>query len=417
MEPTMPRLLNRLALLCVLCLQGPLQTACATAETTQEPAAGPSSAVAPLQDLFNGKDLRGWVATGNADAWAVRDGEIHIVKPGTGGWLRTDRTFRDFELELDFWLPPNGNSGVGLRGSSHGDPAFTGFEVQILDTHGQTPDLRNCGAVYEAVAPLSMAVTQPGHWNTYRIRLVGDTLNVWLNGEQIHRNTKLDDRGFFRTESNPLPLNTRATTGYIALQDHGQPFRYKNIRIRDLSVDPEPAGFIHLIGSTLDGWHAEDAATWSIEDGRTLTGRGGPGHLFSSHPVRDFELRSLVRVNTRGNSGIYFRVRPNPAPNNPWPIGYEAQIDNHDPKNFTGVIYDKAWSSRVQSPLTRDNAWFDYRIRVQGNRVRTWINGQPTVDAELDEFTHGVIAVQGHHPGNVIEFRDLRVLDLSAADH
>ena len=112
--------------------------------------------------LFNGKDLSGWVSSGDPDAWGVKDGEIVTLKPGRGGWLRTDRMYRDFDLSLDFWMPEGGNSGVGLRGSSGGDPAFTGFEVQILDTHGEEPGLRNCGAVYEAVAPATMAVNEPG---------------------------------------------------------------------------------------------------------------------------------------------------------------------------------------------------------------------------------------------------------------
>lgn len=367
-------------------------------------------------DLFNGHDLTGWVSTGAPDAWAVKDGEIVTVKPGQGGWLRTDRMYRDFELELDFWMPEGGNSGVGLRASSGGDPAFTGFEVQILDTFGEEPGLRNCGSVYEAVAPASMAVNEAGNWNTYRIRLVGDTLDVWLNGEHIHDGTKLDDRGFFRSEENPLPLNTRATTGYIALQDHGHAFRFRNIRITDLSPDPEPAGMVHLINGnnpdgTPEGWFAEDAGTWTVEGG-TLIGRNGPGHLFTDGTYTDFEMRALVKVNERGNSGMYFRVKPNPAANNPWPIGYEAQIDQHDPKNFTGCIYNAAWPDDVTAPITKDNAWFDYRVRAEGNHIRTWINGVPMVDTTLEQYSEGHLAVQGHHDGNVIMFKDIRVLEL-----
>ena len=367
-------------------------------------------------DLFNGRDLSGWVSSGDADAWGVKDGELVTLKPGRGGWLRTDRMYRDFELTLDFWMPEGGNSGVGLRGSSNGDPAFSGFEVQILDTAGQAPDLRNCGSIYEAVAPTEMAVYPHGRWNTYRIRLVGDVLDVWLNGRQIHTATRLDSRGFYRNESQPLPLNTRATTGYISLQDHGHAFRFRNLRIRDLSADPEPAGMVPLItqmgqGGVPEGWFKEDAGSWTIEGG-TLIGRGGPGHLFTQTTYQDFEFRALVRVNERGNSGMYFRVKPNPAPNNPWPIGYEAQIDNHDPRNFTGVIYNAAWPTYIKAPITRDNAWFDYRVRAEGNRLRTWINGVPMVDTFLDTHAAGHIALQGHHDGNEIMFRDLRILKL-----
>jgi len=367
--------------------------------------------------LFDGRSLDGWTATGDPDAWSVRDGEIVTVKPGAGGWLRTRRTFRDFELTIDFWLPEGGNSGLGLRGSTSGDPAFTGFEIQILDSSGKKPGLRNCGAVYEAIAPDSMAVHEPGAWNTYRVRLVGDRLDVWLNGTPIHNDQRLDDRGFFRTPDQSLPLNSRATTGHIAIQDHGHRFRYRDIHIRDLSPRPEPAGMIPLIrdddrDGSPDQWFAEDDANWTVEDG-VLIGRSGPGHLFSRRTVEDFELRALVRTNTRGNSGIYFRARPNP--DSPWPVGYEAQIDHHDPKNFTGCVYNLAWPER-DTPITRDGAWFDYIIRVRGDRIRTWINGRAMVDTSLDRFDTGHIALQGHHPGNVIEFKDLRLLTLPGSE-
>lgn len=361
--------------------------------------------------LFNGEDLTGWVSTGEPDAWGVENGEIVTVKPGTGGWLRTDRMFRDFELTIDFFMPEGGNSGLGLRGSSGGDPAFTGFEIQMLDTHGEEPGLRNCGAVYEAVAPARMSVNEPGEWNTYRVMLTGDTLNVWLNGEPIHIDTKLDDRGFYRSEENPLPLNTRATTGYIAVQDHGHAFRYRNIKIRDLSIDPEPAGMVQLAPGHIDGWFSRDAGEWTFENG-AIVGRNGPGHLFTEKSYTDFELRALVKVNTNGNSGLYFRTVPSEQEGFPWPTGYEAQVDQHDPKNYTGCIYNRAWPESNGGPITEDNAWFDYRIRAEGDHIRTWINGVPFVDTELTDFSEGHFALQSHHPGNEIMYKDVRVLEL-----
>lgn len=365
-------------------------------------------------DLFDGESLDGWVVSGNADAWDVEGGHIVITGAGGGGWLRTDRMYRDFELLVDFWMPEDGNSGIGLRGSSGGDPAFTGFEIQMLDSHGEDPGVRNCGAVYEAIAPASMAVNPAGEWNTYRVRLVDDVLEVWLNGDKIHDREKLDGRGFFRAESSPLPLDARATTGYIALQDHGHQFRFRNIKIRDLSPDPEPSGMTALLSEWLPLWFQEDAGEWAFSPGTgAMTGRGGPGHLFTKETYTDFELRGLVKISERGNSGVYFRVTPNPDPNNPWPNGYEAQVDNHDPGNYTGCVYNMAWPEHISGPITRDEAWFDYRVRVEGERVRTWVNGVPMVDCFREDFDEGHLAVQGHHDGNVVMYKDLRVLDLS----
>jgi len=363
--------------------------------------------------LFDGTDLAKFTTSGDMSAWAIEDGHIVNAKPGKGWWLRTKRMYRDFELKVDFRIPEGGNSGVGLRGSSTGDPAFTGMEIQIYDSHGDEPSLSGCGAVYNAIAPDIQAVNAPGEWNSYHIRLVDDTLDVWLNGEHIHKDEKLDDRGYFRRPDQPVPLNARLTTGYIAFQDHGEGgLRLRDIRVLDLSPDPDPGDFEPIFnGRNLTGWTPRDDAQWSVAegaiDGGTLVGKGGPGHLFWEGEVTDFGMRAFVRVNTNGNSGMYFRVKPNP--DSPWPVGYEAQVDNHDPKNFTGVIYARAWPDDHDAPITRDNAWFDYRVRAVGDRIRTWINGVPFVDARLDEFHEGAIALQGHHEGNVIEYRDIQV--------
>ncbi len=362
-------------------------------------------------DLFNGKDLDGWTSQGDISAWGVVDHELVTLKPGQGHWIRTDKMYRDFELKLDFWMPKGGNSGVGIRGSSNGDPAFTGLEVQILDTHGQEPQNHTCGSIYTAITAAKMAVHPAGEWNTYLIKVVGNTIDVTLNGVHVIDSEQLDDRGYFRSPENQLPLNSRATTGYISLQDHGHAFRFRNIKIKDLSSDPEPDEMMPLIDKDLSKWFAEDAAEWTNENG-SLIGLKGPGHLFTKASYTNFELRALVKVNDHGNSGMYFRVKPNPEPNNPWPIGYEAQVDNHDPKNFTGAIYNTAWSEEYSKPITQDNAWFDYRIRAEGNRIRTWINGVLMVDTEQDLYDSGHLAVQGHHDGNVIEYRDIRVIEL-----
>ncbi len=353
--------------------------------------------------LFDGASLSGWEATGNVNAWAVENGEL-IVKPAGGGWLRTDKQYRDFDLRLDFYLPPKGNSGVALRASSNENPAFSGMEIQVYDTYGKEPYPGACGAIYDAIAPNESALHEPGSWNTYRMVLSGDTINVWLNGKHIHNNEKLDQRG----TGQGLALKDRLKTGYIALQDHGDPIRYRNIRIKDLSPDPDPGGFRPLIKNDLSNWFATGGATWVVENG-TLVGRDGPGHLFTKERYGDFEIRAHVKVNENGNGGLYFRTVPHPDDADRWPIGYEAQVDNNDPKQFTGAIYDRSWPDAL---VTRDDSWFDYRIRAQGDHIQTWINGQPMVDTHLDKFDSGHIALQSHHLGNEIMWRDIQVRDL-----
>lgn len=379
--------------------------------TAQEQAAG-------WRLLFDGRTLDGWTTPGDPGAWGVENGELSIVKPGGGWWLRTTKMYRDFELKIDFNLAPGANSGLGLRGSSVGDPAFTGMEVQIFDSPGAEPTINNCGAVYNAIVPTAQAVKPAGEWNTFHVRLVGDTLDVWLNGEQIHKDQKLDERGYFRAPEQTLPLRDRLPTGYISMQDHGDKARFRNIKILDRSSDPDPGTFEPVFnGRDLTGWSARGTARWTVEDG-TLIGRDGPGHLFSDASFTNLEMRAFVRVNTKGNSGFYFRTVPNAQNPDTWPTGYEAQVDQHDPKNFTGCIYGKAWPTTATGPITRDHAWLDYRVRAEGNVIRTWVNGVQMVEATLDEFSRGHIALQSHHPGNEVRWRDIqaRTLDASGAD-
>jgi len=374
----------------------------------------PSERATGWVSLFDGQSLRGWTTNADIDAWTVSDGFITISKPGSGGWLHTKRMFRDFELIIDFLVPEKGDSGIGLRTASAGNPTYLGLEIQILDSHGQAPDPKECGALLEAIVPSRIAVHQNGEWNTYRIRLVGDTLDVWLNDVQIHQGQKLDQRGFEHHPQMSRPLKERLPTGYIALQDVGHAVQFRNIKIKDLSPDPDLGGFNSLFNhQNLKSWEPKGKGKWTVENG-LLVGRDGPGHLYTvrQHPAvpRDFELRALVKVNKGGNGGIYFRAEEPLGNPDGFPQGLEAQIDNHDHKNFTGCIYDRAKARKL---ITRDEAWFDYRIKAGGYRVRTWINGQPMTDALLAEFSQGRIALQTHHHGNEITFSDIRIRPLS----
>lgn len=365
--------------------------------------------------LFNGQNLTGWTPTGNAVAWGVADGNIEC-RPGGGGWLRTVDQYRDFELLLDFKIGENGNSGLGIRASSTGDPAFTGMELQIYDSFGDEPVRNGCGAVYNAIAPRTQAVKEPGQWNTYRVLLVDDVINVWLNDQHIHVDEKLDGRGIVHREEDKSPLQSRIKSGYIAMQDHGNGAYFRNIKIRPIDVHPldripdagESQWTDIFNGRNLDGWHVRGDGKWSVEGG-VLVGRDGVSHLYSDGEYENFELRAKTWINKKGNSGLYFRA--NPPQNNPdsWPDGYEAQIDHNDPKNFTGSLYAKAWPEKL---ITREEEWFDYNVRCVGNDIWIAINGQTMLKTSRDEFDAGHIALQGHHPGSEVRWRDIQIRPL-----
>ncbi|MBM4034493.1 MAG: DUF1080 domain-containing protein [Planctomycetes bacterium] len=178
--------------------------------------------------LLNGKDLSGWNTTGN---WVVEDGGAVALRPrpGESGWTRygayltTERKYKDFVLDLEFKINKGGNSGVFLRVGNPKDHVASGFEIQILDTHGlKNPGNHDCGGVIGAAAPSKNMAKPAGEWNRYVITCQGTRLKVEMNGEQI-----------IDLDLAKSPLKGRPLEGYIGFQDEGLPVWYRNVRIKE----------------------------------------------------------------------------------------------------------------------------------------------------------------------------------------
>lgn len=354
--------------------------------------------------LFNGRDLSGWEVVGNKAAFGV-DGEGNLACTAGGGeWIRTSEAYEDFILRLEYKISAGGNSGVFIRATADGNPAFTGMEVQILDDAGKEPDKNSTGSLYDAVRPGKNKSKPAGEWNSYEIKCFGNELRVVLNGEQLYH-VNLET---IADEHNKRPkLSMRAGTGYIGFQDHGSAVWFRNIKLKKLDRARYPgndAGWVRAFeGNSTEGWTAYGTAKWTMKDG-TLTGEGGPGHLFTNARYRDVEFRAKVRISKGGNSGIFFRAGP-PQGDNPWPPGGEAQINNNDDDNRTGGIYGR---HRAPELLTRDGEWFDYYIRVIGNRWTTRINGLKVLDLADDTWMEpGQIGIQSHDAGTTVELKDV----------
>lgn len=183
-------------------------------------------------EMFNGKDLTGWRTTGN---WVIEEGNVVTLKPrpGESGWKRfdaylaTERTYGDFILDLEFKFNKAGNSGVFMRIGDLKDPVNTGFEVQILDTHGKkNVGAHDCGGVINTQAPSKNMVKPAGEWNRYTITMKGNLLKVVLNGEQI-----------IDLDLSKSGLKDRPAKGYISFQDEAKPVWYRNVRIKELKPE------------------------------------------------------------------------------------------------------------------------------------------------------------------------------------
>jgi Domain of Unknown Function (DUF1080) len=192
--------------------------------------------------LFDGKTTAGWRGfrrQAMPAGWKVADGALTRVGDGTD--IITVDEFADFELTLEWKVPPNGNSGVLYRVTEDDDVIWhTAPEYQVID-NAYRPGLKPAqyaGANYD-LHPPSRDVTKPvGSWNQTRIVARGAHVEHWLNGvqiveyelwspqwEQLVRASKFKD----------YPKYGRARRGHIGLQDHGDRVAFRNIRIREIS--------------------------------------------------------------------------------------------------------------------------------------------------------------------------------------
>ncbi len=168
--------------------------------------------------------------------------------------------------------------------------------------------------------------------------------------------------------------------------------------------NPDAHGWHHLFdGKTLSGWSTFDPGAWSIDAEGNLVGKGPRSHLFSPKKYRNLEFKAEVKLNHRGNSGMYFRARLMPG----WPNGYEAQVENTSPDpQRTGSLYNRA---KMLDQLIADDTWWTQHIIAIGNRVIIKVNDKIVVDFidEKRSFIEGHLALQQHDPGSVVHYRNV----------
>ncbi len=171
--------------------------------------------------LFTGKDLDDWTVVGSADAWSVEKGVIHCNGEGHG-WIHPNRTFADFVLRLQYRISDGGNSGIFLRTSEEGRPAYQGMEIQILDDWRTPPTVKSTGAIYDVVAPKENAARRAWTWHDVEASCIGSKVKVTLNGKPI-----------IDCDMDAIPeLKDRLREGLIGLQNHKSEVEFRNVRIK-----------------------------------------------------------------------------------------------------------------------------------------------------------------------------------------
>jgi hypothetical protein len=217
-----------------------------------------------FQALFNGNDLTGWKGLAHKNAnqrramsgderaqaqqaadevmrehWSVVDGVL--TYDGKGQSLCTAKDYGDFEMYVDWKIPPGADSGIYLRGTPQvqiWDPWDPRSKAGLPETAEQWvaayANGRNLGSggLWNnrrwRNSPLTLADKKPGEWNSFLIRMVGDKVTIWLNGKLIVDRVALEN---YWDKSGREPL---VRADQIELQHHGSELFFKNLFIREL---------------------------------------------------------------------------------------------------------------------------------------------------------------------------------------
>ena len=182
--------------------------------------------------IFDGKDLAKIKTEGN---WKIQDdGSLYLdPRPGEKGWTRYGSylwlkdDYEDFVIDFEYKHPKGGNSGLYFRIYDESDATAHGFEVQILDCFGKKKlGPHDLGGVIKTAGPLVNASKKPGEWNRMIVTLKEGKLTVELNGQKVQDGLDLAAK---KPKDKKL-----AAKGKIAIQDHGQPFWVRNIKVKKL---------------------------------------------------------------------------------------------------------------------------------------------------------------------------------------
>jgi HEAT repeat protein len=358
--------------------------------------------------------------------WSVKDGQI--VFSGHGANLVSAKKYNDFEMIVDWLITKEGDSGIYLRGTP---------QVQIWDTSRVDVGAQvGSGGLYnnnkENVRdPLKVADNPVGEWNTFRITMIGENVTVYLNGELVVDNVKMDN---YWDRSIPIFEN-----GTIELQAHGNQLLFRDIYVREINTkqigltDAEISeGFESLFnGKNLDGWQG-NKTDYFAQDGEMVVNpeRGGHGNIYTEKEYSDFNFRFDFQLTPGANNGLGIRA---PLEGDAAYVGMELQIldntaaiyANLQPYQYHGSVYGVIPAKR--GFLNPVGEWNSEEVIVKGNKVKVILNGTVILDGDIAEASKNGTLDHKEHPGllrekgfigflghgSALKFRNLRIKDLS----
>ncbi len=344
--------------------------------------------------LFNGKDLSGWC--GDLDGYSVENGVLVCQKDG-GGKLFTEKQYGDYVFRFEFKLEAGGNNGVGIRAPLHGDAAYDGMEVQILDDKDpQYKDIKPWqvhGSVY-GISPAQPSDVKIGEWNTEEISVVGRNIKVTVNGKVVS-DVNLDEAAKTPFPSGKAHPGTKRNRGHIGFLGHHHKVEFRNVRLKNVANTP-PAGYTALFnGENLDGWKglvanpikrkampadelqkaqaiadAKMQKHWDVNNA-ILFFDGEGSHMCTTKDYRNFEMLVDWCIPPGGDNGIYLRGTPQVQIWDPriWPQGSGGLYNNEKNTSNPLVLAD--------NPIGQ---WNQFRIKMVDDKVTVHLNEKLVVD-------------------------------------
>ena len=199
--------------------------------------------------LFDGKTTKGWRNYNSKEfgaAWKINDESLYLDRSNKevkGGDIITEGEYENYEFSYDWKISKCGNSGLifdVVESEKNKYVWHTGPEMQVLDNSCH-PDAKiikhRAGDLYDLISCSTETVKPAEEWNTAKIISKNGHYEFYLNGTKVVEftmHTPEWDTIIAGSKFKSMPVFGKAKKGHFALQDHGDPVWFRNIKIKKL---------------------------------------------------------------------------------------------------------------------------------------------------------------------------------------